>query len=142
MQPEDLREQVDQLLKEYKQLIKYVASHASTARLLAENEPIGELVMLSLMDDPQPYSDLGARFKIISDWLKETEEGYRSQFPEDFPMQGRHYDLSRKPDGFKTRLEIFTEIVEKSELESTELWSTELLLNDPVLVVKKFRLSE
>jgi hypothetical protein len=138
MQDEDPGAAVERLVKVHNQLIKDLAIKASAASLLAEHEKIGELVMLSLMDDELPYSDLWARLKMISNWLKETEERYKRQFPDDFPKIGNRYDLSRKPDGFKNRGDIFKEIAEQAE--SNKLWDTNLVLFDPVFaVVKKLR---
>ncbi len=137
MQPDEVRAIIAWLAEEQKKLVKDLARHGFAAHLLAQNEPLGDLVILSLMDDELPYSDLWARLKMIADWLKRTEDQYRSQFPPDFPKIGRRYDLSQKPEGFRSRLDIFKEIVEK--VESTKMWTTEIVVNDPVAVVKKFR---
>jgi hypothetical protein len=114
-----------------------VAKDISFARLLAENEPIGDLVICSLLDDEQKHSDLWVRLKHIAIWLKETEEAYRKQFPADWPEKNSRYDLSHKPECFKTRFQIFKEIAEASE--SGALWSAELQLNDPLTVAKRLK---
>jgi hypothetical protein len=137
METNNPREELKRLHKRTAEIIKDSARHLSAARLLAENEPFGELVMLSLLDDELAYSGLWYYLKSVSDWLKETEERYRSQFPGDKPKTGIRFDLSSKPAGFKSRLEIFRAIAEKAE--SSKLWKTELILNDPVAVVKRFQ---
>jgi hypothetical protein len=137
MDSQDPHEVLNQLLEESKEFVRDVAKDISFARLLSENEPIGELVICSLLDDEKKHSSLWVRLKHIAIWLKETEEVYRKQFPADWPEQGSRYDLSRKPEGFKTRWQIFKEIVEASE--SGALWSAELQLNDPVTVIKRFK---
>ena len=109
----------------------------SVARLLAENEPIGDLVMLSLCDDECIKSDLSPRLKMIAGWLEKTEERYAAQFGEGFPQNDGRYDLTRKPEGFRTRLEIFKELAEG--WEASPLWSAEVILNDPLVVIKKMK---
>src|SRR5260370_26727449 len=106
MQPEkfkEIKERIDRKLRENWEFLRDLAKKSSTAGLLAENEPLGELVAYALLDDPAPESKLWVHFERIADWLKETEELYAKQFPEDWPKQDWRYDLSRKPDGFKTR---------------------------------------
>jgi hypothetical protein len=138
MTPEAAKEAIQKLLQEAKQATKQIAKDLSTARLLAENEPIGDLVILSLLDDGRVTSDLWAHLKIISDWLKKAEELYKLQFPEGFPMKDARYDLNeRQPSMFKSRFDIFKERVE--EWEANELWSAEVILNDPLTVIKKMR---
>jgi hypothetical protein len=137
MESDDPREELNRLHRRFAELIKDTACQLSAAALLAENERFGELVMLSLLDDELAHSGLWYYLKRISDWLKETEERYTSQFPGDSPKTGNRLDLSRKPADFKSRLEIFREIAEKAE--SSDLWKTELILNDPVAVVKRFQ---
>jgi hypothetical protein len=135
---DDVRAEIQRLVESSRRLTKEVAVMGSIARLLAENEPLGELVMYSLADDELPSSDLWARFKILSGWLAQTEERYKSQFPSDFPKtEAGRYDLSTKPPGFKSRMDIFKEIVEQEE--SCELFATELIANDPVAVIKRMR---
>jgi hypothetical protein len=130
-------EDIKKLLQEVNDLIRQVAKNLSTARLLAENEPVGDLVMLSLLDDTLLKSDLWAHLKIISEWLKNTEELYTGQFPEGFPKKEGRYDLTEKPPQFKSRLDIFKQEVEA--WESSNLWSAELVFNDPVAVIKKMK---
>jgi hypothetical protein len=135
--PEDPRETIRRLVKQQDQIVKDLARDGSAARLLAENEPFGEKVIYSLVDDALPYNDLWARLKIISDWLKETEERYSGQFPSGRPSGGNRYDLSRTPEGFKSRLDIFKEIVER--WESNALMDTRIVFEDPIVVIKRIR---
>ncbi len=128
-------EDLTKLFQDVEDVIKSVAKELSTARLLAENEPIGDLVIYSLLDDSLAKSDLWAHLKIISNWLKTTEEMYQKQFPEGFPKKDGRYNLVDKPPGFKSRLDIFKEQVEA--WESGSVWSAEVILNDPVTIVKR-----
>jgi hypothetical protein len=137
---EDFREAVEkleQVRRNHAALIKDIAIDLSVARLLAENEPLGELVMLSLLDDERVKTDLWPRLKIIAGWLEKTEELYAAQFGEGFPIKDGRYDLSRKPASFKTRLELFKEQAEA--WESSGLWDAEVVLNDPVAVIKRMK---
>ena len=109
MNPRDPREMLNQLLEENNEFVRDLAKDISFARPLAENEPIGDLAICSLLDDEQKHSDLWVRLKHIAIWLKETEEAYRKQFPADWPEKNSRYDLSRKPECFKTRFQIFKE---------------------------------
>jgi hypothetical protein len=61
---------------------------------LAEDEPLGELVMYSLLDDSVVNNDLWVYLKIITDWLKETEERYNGQFPADFHKSNNRSSVS------------------------------------------------
>ena len=137
MQHEFSAEDVVKVVRDFNDLIRRIATDFSIARLLAEYEPIGELVVLSLLDDSMPVSDLGARLKVLSDWLKKTEELYDAQFPEGFPKKDGRYDLTNKPPQFKSRLDIFKEQVER--WESSKLWSAEIVFNDPVAVIKRMK---
>jgi hypothetical protein len=137
MRPEDAKRLIEELVKQHRKLIRDLASISSPMRLLAENEPVGDLVLLSLMDDELHSSHLWVYLKFVSDWLRETEERYKSQFPGGTPKAGKRLDLSKRPPGFKSRLEIFKEIAEQAE--SNKVWDTELIVNDPVCVVKRFR---
>src|ERR1700730_4524820 len=101
MEQESLNEYVKTLLKKTRDFIKDTAKHLSAARLLAENEPFGDLVMLSLCDDSLPQTGVWPYLKIIVAWLEETDERYRKQFSDDFPKKDRCYDLAVKPPGFK-----------------------------------------
>ncbi len=132
MQQESPKEAIEKLLAEADEFIKL-----STARLLAENEPIGDLVVLSQMDDSLVYSDLWAHLKIMSDWLKMTEDLYKAQFSEGFPRKDGRYDLTEKPTSFKSRLDIFKEQVEA--WESSGLWKAKVIFNDPLYIVKRMR---
>jgi hypothetical protein len=107
MQNEFSREDLEKLFRDAEDFVRRLAKDLSVARLLAENEPIGDLVILSLCDDGLVKSDLLARLKMISDWLKTTEDLYEKQFPEGFPKKDRRYDLTTPPPpGFKTRIDI------------------------------------
>jgi hypothetical protein len=135
---EDPRKAVEKLWRDHLALIRDFATVGSAAILLAENESLGELVMYSLLDDERVQPDLWPRLKLIAGWLEEAEQRYKAQFPEGFPTKDGRYDLTHKPGKFKTRLQIFTELAEA--WESSELWSAEVKLNDPVFVVKKMKL--
>jgi len=137
LEPKYTVEDLEKLFQELKNLIRRGATDLSTARLLAENEPIGDLVMLSLLDDSLVKSGLWAHLKIISDWLKSTEELYKRQFPDEFPQTDGRYDLTKKPPGFRSRLDIFKEQVEA--WESSDLWSAEMIFNDPVTIRKRMK---
>src|SRR5258708_34215810 len=102
METEDPRLILEQLVREHRKLRSEFAHIASPTRLLAENEPIGDLVIYSLSDDELAYSHLFVYFKFISDWLRETEDRYGGQFPGDIPKTER-LALSEKPADFKSR---------------------------------------
>jgi hypothetical protein len=135
MPQEPTNENLEKLLQEVDRLIKGLAVDLSTAKLLTENDRLGDLVVLSLLDDDRVKSDLWAHLKIISDWLKRTEELYAGQFPDGCQQRDGRYDLTAKPHGFKSRFEIFKEQVEA--WESNPLWSAEIILNDPLAVIKR-----
>lgn len=124
--------------KRYNAIMLEVAQQLSTAKILTENEPIGDLVVLSLLDDTLPKNELGGDLALIAAWLGETEKRYRAQFPDHPPARknGR-LDLSKKPDGFKSRLQVFTELVQ--EAESGDHWSAKLIFNDPVVLSLKMK---
>lgn len=134
---EDPEKQVEQVVQDFEALVRRLAKETSVAGLLAENEPIGELVTYSLLDDTRLNNDLGARLKILAEWLRKTEERYKSRFPDDFPQKDGQYDLTNKPAQFKTRFEIFNQLAEAWEAAS--LWSAEILLEDPLLIVKRMK---
>jgi hypothetical protein len=129
---------VERLWQESLAATRKLAKFSSSARLLAENEPLGELVMLSLCDDECIKSDLWPRLKTIAVWLEKTEELYAAQFGEEFPKRDDRYDLTRKPAGFRNRLEIFKELAEA--WESSPLWRAEVAFNDPVTVIKRMKM--
>jgi hypothetical protein len=137
MANETPHEELERLRQEVDLFIKEMATKHSAARILAENEGIGDLVVLSMCDDAVVNNDLWAYFQMIANFLKETEARYQAQFPGDWPRIDGRFDLSKKPAGFKARLEIFQEIVEASE--SGALWSTEVMFHDPLAVVKRFK---
>ena len=137
MRPEFSREDFEKLLQDVDDFIKGVATDPSTARLLTENEPFGDLVLFALLDDSVVKSDLWAHLKIISDWIKATEDSYARQFPDNFPKKDGRYDLSERPSGFKSRLDIFKEQVEA--WESSRLWTAKVVVNDPLAVIKRMK---
>jgi hypothetical protein len=140
MQPEEAKEIIEKVkttINESWAVLKDLVREASTARLLAENEPLGELVTYTLLDDAMPESKLWVHFARLAKWLKATEERYAKQFPEDWPRIEGRYDVSSKPDGFRTRFEIFKEEVEAADWDP--LCDTRLVLHDPVMVTKTFR---
>ena len=139
MTPHPLKVELERRCQEMKALVRQCATELSTARLLAENEPFGELVLYSLLDDTRFTSDLGARLKIVATWLMETERLYKAQFPEGFPTKDGRYDLTEPPSGFKARFDIFKELVEAWETETCGLWSTEVVLNDPLAIIKRIK---
>jgi hypothetical protein len=113
-----------------------LALRISAARILAENEPIGEMIVLSLCDDGPVDNEVEFYLRRIAGWLKLTEERYKAQFPVDFPQKDGRYDLSTKPEGFRSRMSLFKEIIETDELESNGLMLTEFIFEDPVIVRK------
>jgi hypothetical protein len=139
MQPEEakeIKERIENTITKSWELLRYLAKKTSTAGLLAENEPLGDLVAYTLIDDAAPESNLWVHFERLADWLKETEERYAKQFPADWPKVEGLYDLSTKPEGFKNRFTIFKEVVETGD--SDEVWNTRLTLHDPIMVIRKF----
>ncbi len=139
MQPEEvkeIKERIERTISESRELLRDLAKKTSTAGLLAENEPLGDLVAYTLIDDAAPKSNLWVHFERLAHWLKETEERYAKQFPADWPKVKGLYELSSKPDGFKNRFTIFKEVVETGD--SDEVWDTRLTLHDPIMVVRKF----
>ena len=140
MQPEEMKEikeRIERTIRKSQELLRELAKKTSTAGLLAENEPLGDLVTYTLIDDAAPESNLWVHFERLAEWLKETEERYAKQFPADWPKAEGLYDLSSKPEGFKDRFAIFKEVVETGD--SDEVWDTRLTLQDPVMVVRNFR---
>src|SRR5216684_2745502 len=106
MQPEEvkeLKERIERQIRKSQELLRDLAKKTSTAGLLAENEPLGDLVVYTLIDDAEPECMLWAHFSNLAEWLKETEERYSKQFPQDWPKTEGRYDLSSKPEGFKAR---------------------------------------
>ena len=134
---ENPAELIQKLLEETRAMTRELARHSSIAGVLAENEPIGDLVVYSLLDDTAVRNDLGARFRILSEWLTRTEELYKAQFPEGFPQDGDHYYLRKKPPHLKTRFEIFKE--QALAWEESKLWSAEISLSDPLVVIKRIK---
>jgi hypothetical protein len=126
MTPHPLKVELENRCQEMKALVRRAATEASAARLVAENEPFGDMAMYSLLDDTRVTSDLGARLKIVSTWLTETERLYKDR-----------YDLTEPPSGFKTRFDIFKELVEAAETETCGLWSTEIRVEDRLLILKR-----
>ncbi len=142
MQPEEAKEikdRIERTISEIEGHLRDLLKKTSTAGLLAENEPIGDLVVYALIDDAEPDCRLWVHFERLAEWLKETEELYAKQFPADWPKTEGRYDLSSKPDGFKSRFEIFKEVVEAGD--SDPVCDTRLMLHDPIMVVRKFRTS-
>ncbi len=142
MQPEEcneIKERIERTIRESWELLKDLAKKSSTAGLLAENETLGDLVAYALLDDSSTESKLWMHLERLADWLKRTEERYAKQFPEDWPKGEGGYDLSSRPEGFKTRFEIFKELVEAGD--SDPIWETRLMLHDPITVFRKFRTS-
>ena len=134
MAEQPLRADIQDALQQMQALVKQTAIECSSAGLLAENEPFGDMVMYSLIDDSPSTSNLGAQVRIIGNWLIETEKRYKSQFAE--PTGS---DSTATPIAVKTRFELFKEIVESSETETCNLWTTELTFDDPLRVTKRFR---
>ena len=132
---ENPAELIHQLLEETRARTRELARFTSIAGVLAENEPIGDLVVYSLLDDTAVSNDVGARLRILSEWLAKTEELYKAQFPEGFPQEEGRYDLREKPPQFKTRFEIFKE--QALAWEECKLWSAEIELSDPLVVKKR-----
>jgi hypothetical protein len=137
MEQEYTPEDIEKLAKDFDDLIRRLAKDASVARILAENEPLGDLVVYSLLDDTPVKNCLWAYLKLISEWLKKTEELYQQQFPEGFPQKDGRYDLTKPPPNFKSRFAIFKEQAEA--WESSSLWSAEVALGDPLTIIKRMR---
>jgi hypothetical protein len=137
MEQEYTPEDIDRLVKDFEDLIRRIAKDASVVRILAENEPLGDLVVYSLLDDTPVKSSLWAYLKMISEWLKKTEDLYQQQFPEGFPQKDGRYDLTERPPNFKSRFDIFKEQAEA--WESSSLWSAEVVLGDPLTIFKRMR---
>jgi hypothetical protein len=133
---EDPKVIIEKLLRDDIALSKAAAASTSITRLLAENSPVGDLILYALLDDGRVTNDLWARLKILAGWLEKTEELYAAQFPEGFPQKDGYYDLTLKPEPFKTRFEIFKELAEAWE-SCAGVWTTEIVLNDPVIVIKR-----